>query len=167
MDSEKDDIKKDGITVNGAAGVLFKRYGSARKLIRAMEKYRPSLLQVIGAEPGKYRWEDYESFLKRLEAVRLPKEDRELLEEFIESAEIVNIVEVAVRERIGGKLGKDEKRIDEYEDMFLNTMTTQEIMKKHGISERTVRNIKKKGMEAIEAEIRLRIGCGRKLSSIY
>ncbi|CAK7037246.1 MAG: hypothetical protein BACD_00163 [Bacteroides rodentium] len=165
--SEKNEDVQARINGRERAKIIFKRYGSARKLIHAMEKYRPSLLNVIGAKPGAYKWDDYGSFSDKLALVHLPAEDHELLEEYIESAEIVDIIRAAICERLRSSRNLDEIQMRQYEDFFINGMSTPELMKKHGICERTVRNIKKRGMKAIEDEVNLRVSCGRTLSSIF
>lgn len=144
-----------------AAGRLLKKYAEAKRSTAAMENCRGTLLKVIGAVPGEYRWDDYYRYRERLASVNIPKEDSRLLTEYVDSLEVMNIVEVAVRERL-----REENR-DIAEDLFIGAMPTGEIMKKYGVCERTVRNIKKRGMSAIEKELACRIGCGRRLSSAY
>jgi len=142
-----------------AAGRLLKRYAEAKRNTAAMENCRGTLLKVIGAVPGEYRWDDYHRYRERLASVNIPKEDSRLLTEYVDGLEVMNIVEVAVRERL-----REDNR-DMAEDLFIGAMSTGELIKKYGMCERTVRNIKKRGMSAIEKELACRIGCGRKLSS--
>ena len=144
-----------------AAGKLLKRYRVAKRHVEGMEHYRPSLLGVIGAAPGRYEWDDFYRYREKMKAVNIPKEDEGLLTEYIDSVEIISIIETAVRERL------NSERRAEAEDMFLNSLSTAEILAEYKISERTVRRLWKKGITAIENEMACRIGCGRALSTRF
>lgn len=141
------------------AGKLVKKYSEAKRYIRALEKDRKSLLAVINAVPGRYEWEDYGRYRKRLESVTIPREDASLLQEYIDSLELVNTIEVAIRERL------ESPRKAETEDMLLNNITVSNMQKKYAISEKTVKRLKKRGLDAVEKEMAMRIGCGRWESS--
>lgn len=142
-----------------AAGKLLRRYKEAKRQQAAMERYRPSLLGVIGAVPGKYIWDDYYRYRAKMQEIRIPAEDANLLLEYIDGEEVISMVEVAIRERL------ETERRDEAEDLFINGRSTAEILAKYDISERTVRRLWKKGKRALEKEMALRIGCGRRLST--
>ena len=157
MDTADDILKM--LREKRTAGRLLKKYAEAKRYTAAMESCRGTLLKVIDAVPGGYKWDDYHRYRERLAFVNIPKEDSRLLKEYVDGLEVMNIVEVAVRERM-----REDNR-DVAEDLFIGAMSTGEIIKKYGVCERTVRNIKKRGMAAIEKELACRIGCGRKLSS--
>lgn len=140
-----------------AAGKIVKRYKDAKRHIKAMEKDRPFLLSAIEATPGKYKWDDYQRYRDKMAGIVIPKEDAGLLQEYIDSLEIVNTVETAIRERL------DTPRKEEAVDLFLHGMSAAELMERYTISMRTVRRIWKKGLDSVEKEIALRIGCGRSL----
>lgn len=142
-----------------AAEKLLKKYGEARKHVSAMEKYRQSLLGVIGATIGKYKWDDYERYRLRMAEIIVPQEDRQLLEEYIDGLEIINTVEVAIRERM--KTNRREEAVA----MFVEQRSFRDVIDNYNVSERTIRRLWKKGLEAIDKEIALRIGCGRSVSN--
>lgn len=144
-----------------AAGKLVKRYSETKRFIRALEKDRKSLLAVICAVPGRYEWDDYARYRNRLESVTIPKEDASLLQEYIDGLELVNTIEVAIGERL------ESPRREEIEDMLFNNITVSNMQEKYGISEKTVKRLKKRGLNAVEKEMAMRIGCGRWESSNY
>lgn len=142
-----------------AAEKALREYAEARRHNEAVEKYRASLLRVIGADPGKYAWSDYYSYREKISTVIIPKEDESLLLKYIEGAETISIVEVAIRERL------QTERKAEAEDLFLHGLSIKTVAAKYGVSEKTVKRLRRKGLDAIEKEIALRLGCGRVLST--
>ena len=79
MDTADDILKM--LREKRTAGRLLKKYAEAKRYTAAMESCRGTLLKVIDAVPGGYKWDDYHRYRERLAFVNIPKEDSRLLKE--------------------------------------------------------------------------------------
>ena len=134
-------MKRD-IDIFGEARELADIYMKNRKFVSDMERIRPSLLSWLEIDTEGYLPPDYHLAERKM----LPK-DRRIAAEYIERRRGKEIVDIAICERLDGRLR------DVASDSIREGMKGEGGMAKHGISRATLTRIRRKSIEAISDEM--------------
>lgn len=119
---------------------IIRSHKKAEAVIRTLEARRPTLLAQIAI------------FTNRGGNVLeyLPDPDKRLYEKYTEAKEHLDIYRVVMKERVS------QRDCNIISDTFDNKMSIEEAAKKYGLSVRTIKRVRKKGIVAIAEELMLR-----------
>lgn len=138
-----------------AADYLMKP-GAAGKLIREASKFRIEMIRIERARTDLFSLirsvqeeagADGMSFPDYMLSLPLPDSDRKLIEKYICRWELLHLLEVAFKTRM------KEKHAAIAYDLVITGMREEDAAEKYGVSVRTVRRVRQKGVEAAEEEL--------------
>ena len=160
MDQKSKKSKKRPESARNArnADYYIRLYRVAKKQRNTAEGRRSKLLSVGERLIGSYDDIDMDAVTKALSGRKMSDGDKNVLTNYAKARQVMDVIETAVEERMTA-------HADICRDVFLNGMRVKDIAVKYDVTRRWISKVKRKGLDDIIGEIRLRKTAGYKLST--